>query len=682
MFTKLTVGKRLIGIIGLSLSLSIGLALEANYLLAESKDSLKTVYEDRLLPMRQLGSIYKVMQENITWLRISLSEVQVNDTSKGMMVMNASVNAEAVKGLENNIELEHVLWKTYMATYLTPEEKVLAANFERNQDKFINLSITPSLLALRQNDLEEVKVYAILARELYLKASVDLESLIQLQQDVARNEYEHSVASYQRALMTNLSLLIISIVLLTLFGWITWRSILQALGSEPQEINQAAQRVALGNLDFNIDLKSGDKYSAMAALAVMQNKIRSLVDDTNMLSVAALEGRLEARADVTKHAGDYRKVVEGVNATLNSVMEKNAASEVAQKNEIAKVLSESVSEVQDVVLAAKANDLTRRISLEGKPLEIASLCSGVNDLIENMSAIIGQIKDAGLTINIATQEISRGNSDLSQRTEEQASSLEETASSMEELASTVKQNAENAKQANLLALTASSVAVKGGEVVSDVVMTMAAINDSARKIEDIIAVIDGIAFQTNILALNAAVEAARAGEQGRGFAVVAGEVRILAQRSASAAKEIKGLIADSVTKTAEGTKQVEIAGKTMEEVVISAKRVADIVGEITAASAEQSSGISQVNDAITQMDSVTQQNAALVEEAAVAAESLLDQANMLAESVSRFKLNIDGEVKTIASRPTKSVKGIVQSNISLKLLAAKKATDHADWEEF
>jgi methyl-accepting chemotaxis protein len=366
-------------------------------------------------------------------------------------------------------------------------------------------------------------------------------------------------------------------------------------------------------------------------------------------------------------------------------MEKNAAADVAQQAEVARVLSQSVSEVQDVVLAAKANDLTRRISLEGKRIEIANLCSGVNDLIENMSVIIGQIKDAGLTINIATQEISRGNSDLSQRTEEQASSLEETASSMEELASTVKQNADNAKQANLLALTASGVAVKGGDVVADVVTTMAEINESARKIEDIISVIDGIAFQTNILALNAAVEAARAGEQGRGFAVVAGEVRNLAQRSASAAKEIKGLIADSVTKTTEGTKQVELAGKTMEEVVTSAKRVADIVGEITAASLEQSSGIDQVNDAITQMDSVTQQNAALVEEAAAASESLLDQANTLAESVGRFKLNDHADLSLVAATPIKTARKTVQANvsdISLKLLSGKTGTDHADWEEF
>jgi methyl-accepting chemotaxis protein len=210
---------------------------------------------------------------------------------------------------------------------------------------------------------------------------------------------------------------------------------------------------------------------------------------------------------------------------------------------------------------------------------------------------------------------------------------------MEQLASTVKNNAENAKQANQLSIAASDIAVKGGAVVSDVVATMSAINDSSKKIEDIISVIDGIAFQTNILALNAAVEAARAGEQGRGFAVVAGEVRNLAQRSASAAKEIKDLIHDSVSKTAEGTQQVETAGNTMHEIVSSVQRVTDIMAEITAASTEQSAGINQVNQAVTSMDEVTQQNAALVEEAAAAAESLVEQAESLIDVVSAFKLS-------------------------------------------
>jgi methyl-accepting chemotaxis protein len=274
--------------------------------------------------------------------------------------------------------------------------------------------------------------------------------------------------------------------------------------------------------------------------------------------------------------------------------------------------------------------------------DTTSLMAAMAKMQQHLAGIIGHINEAAGTITIASREIAAGNADLSQRTEEQASSLEETASSMEELTSTVKQNAENAKQANQLAVSASAVAVKGGAVVSEVVGTMSSINESSKKIVDIISVIDGIAFQTNILALNAAVEAARAGEQGRGFAVVASEVRNLAQRSAAAAKEIKALIGDSVDKVGAGTKLVDEAGKTMQEIVSSVKRVTDIMSEITAASQEQSAGIEQVNQAITQMDEVTQQNAALVEEAAAAAESLEEQAQNLEAAVAVFKVSNAG----------------------------------------
>jgi methyl-accepting chemotaxis protein len=257
---------------------------------------------------------------------------------------------------------------------------------------------------------------------------------------------------------------------------------------------------------------------------------------------------------------------------------------------------------------------------------------------------VRQIRTNGDAVAVASAEIAQGNNDLSRRTEEQASALEETAASMEQLSATVKQNADNAKQANQLAMGASTVAVKGGEVVSQVVTTMKGINDSSKKIADIISVIDGIAFQTNILALNAAVEAARAGEQGRGFAVVASEVRSLAGRSADAAKEIKGLITASVERVEQGTALVDEAGATMTEVVASIRRVTDIMGEISAASSEQSAGVAQVGEAITLMDQATQQNAALVEESAAAAESLKQQAQQLVQAVAVFELG-SGETK-------------------------------------
>ncbi|MEJ1167772.1 methyl-accepting chemotaxis protein [Variovorax sp. CCNWLW235] len=282
-------------------------------------------------------------------------------------------------------------------------------------------------------------------------------------------------------------------------------------------------------------------------------------------------------------------------------------------------------------------DLSHQLSSDRRD-EIGVITRAVESMRAGLANVVSGVRTGTDAIATASGQIAAGNQDLSSRTEEQASSLEETAASMEELTSTVKQNADNARQANQLALSASEVAIKGGNVVGQVVDTMASINASSKKIVDIIGVIDGIAFQTNILALNAAVEAARAGEQGRGFAVVASEVRSLAQRSAAAAKEIKGLIDDSVGKVDVGSALVGEAGKTMEEIVSGVKRVADIIGEITAASQEQSTGIEQVNQAISQMDQVTQQNAALVEEAAAAAQSMQEQAASLVEAVSVFRL--------------------------------------------
>ncbi len=293
-------------------------------------------------------------------------------------------------------------------------------------------------------------------------------------------------------------------------------------------------------------------------------------------------------------------------------------------------------------------DLTARVDVRNTN-EIGQLFAALKRMQESLTRTVASVRRGVDEINVGSHEIAAGNTDLSSRTEQQAASLEETAASMEELASTVKQNADNARQANQLAASASDVAERGGSAVSEVVSTMQEISASSRKISEIVSVIDGIAFQTNILALNAAVEAARAGEQGKGFAV-AGEVRSLAQRSAQAAKEIKGLIEDSVTKVGAGSQQVERAGSTMQEIVASVKRVTDIMGEISAASEEQSSGIDQVNRAVSQMDEVTQQNAALVEEAAAAAGSLQEQAQRLAEAVSVFKINAGEVIEVPAQR--------------------------------
>jgi methyl-accepting chemotaxis protein len=350
--------------------------------------------------------------------------------------------------------------------------------------------------------------------------------------------------------------------------------------------------------------------------------------------------------------------------------------------------------MKEAVLIAQtvaAGNLTSHIDVRSTD-ETGQLLQALKDMNASLQNIVGQVRTGTETIATASSEIARGNLDLSSRTEQQASALEETASSMEELTSTVKQNSDNARQANQLAQSASSVAVQGGVVVSQVVETMGSINESARKIVDIIGVIDGIAFQTNILALNAAVEAARAGEQGRGFAVVASEVRNLAQRSASAAKEIKSLIGDSVEKVDLGGRLVSQAGTTMNEIVASVKRVTDIMSEITVASREQESGIEQINQAISEMDAVTQQNAALVEEAAAAAQSLQEQSSSLAQVVSVFQMS-DTAVQTSAPSAPAPARPIATRKQALVSLAASKGSSRRDaapatadaeteWEQF
>jgi methyl-accepting chemotaxis protein len=305
---------------------------------------------------------------------------------------------------------------------------------------------------------------------------------------------------------------------------------------------------------------------------------------------------------------------------------------------ISRSITRPMAHAVEIARTVASGDLSSRIEVDSTD-ETGQLLAALKDMNTSLRGIVIQVREGTDTIATASREIATGNLDLSSRTEQQASSLEETASSMEELTTTVRQNAENARQANQLALSASDVATRGGAVVADVVKTMGAITESAGKIADIIGVIDGIAFQTNILALNAAVEAARAGEQGRGFAVVASEVRNLAQRSASAAKEIKTLIDTSVSNVETGSRLVGTAGSTMDEILVSVRRVTDIMGDITMASREQETGIEQINQAVSEMDTVTQQNAALVEEAAAAAQSLQEQSERLAQVVSVFRVD-------------------------------------------
>ncbi|AGH78611.1 HAMP domain-containing protein [Xanthomonas citri pv. citri] len=378
-------------------------------------------------------------------------------------------------------------------------------------------------------------------------------------------------------------------------------------------------RYAIGELSEDMQPLPGEKAAFSNTMSQVKLNLSAMNHQIKHLAQAAANGDFSARGDVERFQFDFRVMVESLNQ-LMSTADGNLQSLSALLQSIA------------------AGDLTARMSGDFRGV-FAQMRDDANATASQLAQIVGNIQQSAVSINAAATEIAAGNQDLSQRTEQQAANLEETAASMEELTSTVKQNAESARQANQLAIGAARVASEGGNVVGKVVDTMSGIEASSKKIADIISVIDGIAFQTNILALNAAVEAARAGEQGRGFAVVASEVRTLAQRSSGAAKEIKDLIDDSVQRVAEGSALVHSAGKTMGEVVASVQRVTDIMGEISAASQEQSAGIEQVNQTITHMDETTQQNAALVEEATAAARSMEEQAVQLTDAVAIFKID-------------------------------------------
>ncbi len=446
-------------------------------------------------------------------------------------------------------------------------------------------------------------------------------------------------------------------------------------------------------MDDAIDMSSMDVATGAMAMQAADTQYQAVLKDLDAL--VQLEKKIGAESYEAAAAAAH---------TAMGVLLAILAAAVVSSLAIALVLSRAiVGPLHHAIRTADQiahGDLSVDVHVRGSD-ETADLLRALSSMATNLRQLVSEVANGSHMVADTSAQIAQGNLDLSQRTEEQASTLEETASSMEELTSTVTQNAQNARQASELAVGASEVARKGGEVVGQVVSTMNGISESSRKIADIIGVIDGIAFQTNILALNAAVEAARAGEQGRGFAVVAAEVRNLAQRSAAAAKEIKTLIGESVNKVDNGAKLVDAAGRTMQEIVASVKKVSDLIAEIAAASEEQDAGIQQINTAVTQMDQVVQQNASLVEEAAAATESMKGQAAGLLQMVGRFKLSEDAGHQPLRPTPARepapavaagpSIAPITVKPAGIKLPAgfaaalgapAEKLASRGEWKEF
>ena len=550
MFKHLTIKSRLVFVIAFLAAELVTGAVIGIHNLGVANAELKNLYDNRL---SALGQLSRVMQLNTSNQLAVATAINVGDSARRDALL-ASVEANGAAIVQ--------LWKAYEQTDMTSEEAALAARFAEARAVFLEKGLRPAVAAARAGDSAQAgQLMAGETARLFEPVMTLGGQLVELQNRVAKEDYERSQATYEMVRLVCLAGLAFGLLMAAVVGWMLVRAIVRPI----ERAVQIAGAVAAGDLTQKIEVDSRDET-----------------------------GRL-----------------------LQALKDMNAA----------------------------------------------------------LADIVSRVRGGTDTIATASGEIAAGNLDLSSRTEQQAGSLEETASSMEELTSTVRQNADNARQANALAASAQQVAGKGGEVVEQVVRTMGAINSSATRIVDIIAVIDGIAFQTNILALNAAVEAARAGEQGRGFAVVAGEVRNLAQRSAAAAKEIKLLIDDSVEKVHIGSELVDQAGATMAEIVQSVGRVTDIMAEITAASQEQTAGIEQINGAVAQMDEVTQQNAALVEQASAAAQSLQEEAQALAQAVGTFR--IDASAHAPSGRVAKPVKAQARIGSAVAKPAVKATAETA-----
>jgi methyl-accepting chemotaxis protein len=692
MLNNLTVKTRLFFLIGLMSSIILALSGLNLYALHQTNEGLRTVYVDRTVPLADLAEIKAKQIDNRLKIANAINpQDDIGETLKKITTIRGEISKT---------------WEGYIQTYLTPEEKILADKFVAARTSYVNDALNPIIELLKAGNREAAQQLVVTKlRPLFMPLDAGIDALIQLQKDVAKQEYESAQSRYQFSLIASIVMTVIGLALSVFFGMIIVRRLMGELGGEPSYAANVVKEIAKGNLSLKVEIQPHDNSSLLYSINQMRGNLFDIIADTAKVMNRVSSGELSTQMTATME-GDFVQLKESINETIgklritmfalndvaNSIYNadfskvivsnvdgkfKETIEKGIQSQASLRTMLEDIVQVMEFVVVG---DLSHRVTAEGRgemlalkdninetltalgcfneidrvisalahgdltqtittqyPGVFGKVTENINNTNTNLKTLMASIKESSEAIASAADEIAAGNNDLSHRTEEQASSLQETAASMEQLSATVQQNTVNAKHANELALGASSTAKKGVSVVDEVVVTMANINESSHQIVDIIMVIDDIAFQTNILALNAAVEAARAGEQGKGFAVVAVEVRNLAQRAASAAGEIKRLISDSVDRISSGGKQVEQAGKTMEDIVNSIQKVTAVMSDIASASIEQNAGIDQVHQAVTQMDAVTQQNAALVEQAAAAAESLEDQTRSLAREIAHFK---------------------------------------------